>query len=141
MSGIRLATPRDKTRIQELLHQLGYVILEKALEATLTQVLNHPDALTLVYEKDQKVVAVLSMHFIPQLALEGAFARISYFVVDEAFRGQSIGKEMEAFCQEEARKRGCDRIEVHCHQRRTAAHHFYETCGYEESPKYYTKQL
>lgn len=141
MSGIRLATLRDKNSIQKLLHQLGYSIIEKALESTLAQVLNHPDALTLVYEKDQKVVAVLSMHFIPQLALEGAFARISYFVVDEAFRAQSIGQEMEAFCQEEARKRGCDRIEVHCHKRRTVAHRFYETCGYEESPKYYKKQL
>ena len=56
MSGIRLATPRDKTRIQELLHQLGYAILEKALEATLTQILKHPDAFTLVYEKNQKVI-------------------------------------------------------------------------------------
>lgn len=141
MSGIRLATIHDKKSIQRLLDQLGYSITEVALETTLTCVLNHPDALNFIYEQDQKVVALLSMHFIPQIALEGAFARISYFVVDEATRDEGIGRQMEALCEKEARKHQCERIEVHCHVRRERAHHFYQQCGYEESPKYFIKKL
>jgi len=52
-----------------------------------------------------------------------------------------IGQEMEAVCEEEAKKRQCERIEVHCHTRREKAHHFYKQCGFEESPKYFVKHL
>ena len=38
------------------------------------------------------------------------------------------------------RERGCDRIEVHCHERRVDAHRFYYRQGYEESPKYLMKR-
>ena len=38
-------------------------------------------------------------------------------------------------------KRGCDRIELHCHARRTNAHGFYARLGYTESPKYFVKSL
>jgi len=141
MSGIRLATLHDLKNIRTLLLQLEYTIAESVLENTLTLLLAHPDALNFVYEKNQEVVALLSMHFIPQIAYAGSFARISYFVVDEDSRGEGIGQEMEAVCEEEARKRQCERIEVHCHTRREKAHHFYKQCGYEESPKYFVKHL
>jgi GNAT superfamily N-acetyltransferase len=48
---------------------------------------------------------------------------------------------METHVSTLARERSCDRIEVHCHSRRTDAHRFYERQGYEESPKYFTKSL
>ena len=141
MSGIRLATLYDLKNIRTLLLQLEYTIAESVLENTLALLLAHPDALNFVYEENQEVVALLSMHFIPQIAFEGSFARISYFVVDENIRGKGIGQEMESLCEEEARKRRCDRIEVHCHTRREKAHHFYKQRGYEESPKYFIKHL
>lgn len=141
MSAIRLATIHDLKNIRTLLNQLEYSISESALEDVLMQLLIHPDARTFVYEKNNHVVALLSMHFIPQIAFTGPFARISYFVVDEDARGEGIGKQMEALCEEESRKRQCERIEVHCHARREKAHHFYQQCGYEESPKYFVKQL
>ena len=34
---------------------------------------------------------------------------------------------------------GGDRMEVHCHSKRTNAHSFYARRGYEESPKYFLK--
>jgi hypothetical protein len=48
---------------------------------------------------------------------------------------------MEAYCEQLARERGCDRMEVHCHSRRVRAHAFYGRQGYEESPKYLIKKL
>ncbi len=141
MSGIRLASIDDLKSIQTLLSQLDYPDTTSFLPQKLPTLLKHPDAITLVYEIDDTVVAFLSLHFIPQIALEGDFARISYFVVDESTRGRFIGQEFEAYCEKEARKRHCDRIEVHCHLRRKDAHRFYERQGYNESPKYFIKSL
>ncbi|MFM2483785.1 hypothetical protein [Celerinatantimonas yamalensis] len=41
-----------------------------------------------------QVNVVISVHFIPQLALAGDFARISYFCVADTARGRGIGAYM-----------------------------------------------
>ncbi|HTI09872.1 MAG TPA: GNAT family N-acetyltransferase [Puia sp.] len=91
--------------------------------------------------KEAKILGFISLHFIPQIALEGDFARISYFAVHERARGGGIGQALEEHCMELARERGCSLIEVHCHTRRERAHAFYFRQGYEESPKYLIKRL
>lgn len=141
MAGIRLATIDDIESIQTLLAQLGYPDTQSFLPQKLSIILEHSDAVSLVYEINKTVVAFLSLHFIPQIALKGDFARISYFVVEEGLRGEFIGQELEAYCHSEAKNRHCDRIEVHCHTRRKDAHRFYERQGYSESPKYFIKSL
>ena len=90
---------------------------------------------------ENKVVAFISIHYIPQIALPGDFARISYFAVDEKYQNKGIGELMEKYCEQEALARGCDRIELHSHSRRIGAHRFYAKLGYEESPKYLMKKL
>ncbi|WP_431217581.1 GNAT family N-acetyltransferase [Puia sp. P3] len=55
----------------------------------------------------------LSLHFIPQIALPGDFARISYFAVDSSTRGNGIGRQMEEYATQLAREKGCELIEVH----------------------------
>lgn len=141
MAGIRLATINDVKSIQTLLTELDYPNTQSFLSQKLCTILDHPDAITLVYEINETIVAFLSLHFIPQIALKGDFARISYFVVEEGARGKHIGQELEAYCEREAKNRQCDRIEVHCHTRRKNTHRFYERQGYEESPKYFIKVL
>ncbi|MFD2838943.1 GNAT family N-acetyltransferase [Azotobacter vinelandii] len=65
-----------------------------------------------------------------------------FFCVDEASRGSGVGAALESYATELAIARGCDRMEVHCHSRRTDAHRFfYHRQGYEESPKYLIKSL
>jgi len=88
-----------------------------------------------------QILAFLSLHFIPQIALKGDFARISYFAVDATTRSKGIGAQLEAEATRLARERGCALIEVHCHTRRARAHEFYARQGYEESPKYLIKRL
>ena len=87
------------------------------------------------------ILGFLSLHFIPQIALEADFARISYFAVDNDARSNGIGRQLEETATRLARDRGCELIEVHCHSRRTRAHDFYRRQGYEESPKYLIKRL
>ncbi|MBU2700133.1 N-acetylglutamate synthase-like GNAT family acetyltransferase [Sporomusaceae bacterium BoRhaA] len=118
--GIRNAEITDWKDIQGLLKQLDYSDTDSFLQDKIKTLLNHPDERLLVYECDGKVVALISIHFIPQLALKGDFARISYFAVDNEIRSKGIGRELEEYCVSLAKDRKCDRIEVHCYSRRVA---------------------
>lgn len=139
--GIRKAKLDDWNIIVDLLEQLGYPHTESFLKERMQTLLDDPDEELFVYELEDRVVAVMSLHFIPQLALEGDFARISYFAVDRDIRSKGIGKEMEDYCCSLVKNRKCNRIEVHSHSRRQKAHKFYFRQGYIESPKYLIKML
>jgi GNAT superfamily N-acetyltransferase len=138
---IRHAQQTDWPSIVRLLDQLDYPDTGKFLEARLAQLLDDPAEIFLVWEDDAAILGFLSLHFIPQIALEGDFARISYFSIDETARSKGIGRHLEEHATQLARERGCELIEVHCHTRREKAHAFYFRQGYEESPKYLVKRL
>lgn len=139
---IRRAIPSDAVDIGRLLSQLGYPVPADVVRRQLVILLDDGDEDVLVCETDDKKVAgFLSMHYIPQIAMEGGFARISYLCVDKNARSQGMGKELEREACRLASERGCDRMELHCHSRRTNAHSFYVRRGYEESPKYFLKEL
>ena len=141
--GIRTAKNSDWIAISHLLDQLEYPGTASFLEEKIKKITAHPDERLLVYEKgtEGRILAFISLHFIPQIALEGDFARISYFAVDQSARSRGIGQQLEAEATRLAKERGCALLEVHCHTRRTRAHEFYFRQGYEESPKYLIKRL
>ncbi|MGM1035940.1 MAG: GNAT family N-acetyltransferase [Bacillota bacterium] len=139
--GIRTAKVDDWKAISKLLDQLDYPDTETFIKEKIEKLLIHPDEELLVYEDDESVIAFISLHYIPQLAVKGDFARISYFAVDTTIRSKGIGRKIEEFCSDLAIKRNCDRIEVHCHTRRIDAHRFYSRQGFTESPKYFMKLL
>ncbi|KRF58279.1 GNAT family acetyltransferase [Bacillus sp. Soil768D1] len=139
--GIRTAKVDDWKAISKLLDQLDYPDTETFIKEKIEKLLIHPDEELLVYEDDERVIAFISLHYIPQLAVKGDFARISYFAVDTTIRSKGIGRKIEEFCSDLAIKRNCDRIEVHCHTRRIDAHRFYSRQGFTESPKYFMKLL
>lgn len=141
MQNIRPVKIEDAPSIIKLLEQLDYPDTELFIHEKLDVLINHPDESFFVYELEGEVVAFMSLHYIPQIALRGDFARISYFAVDGESRNSGIGKTMEEYCTQLAVRRGCDRIELHSHTRRERAHKFYYRQGYEESPKYLMKRL
>lgn len=138
---IRKATLADSDRICDLLAQMDYPGTAVFLSEKIALLLKHPDEALLVYEENKQVLAFISIHFIPQLALKGDFARISYFAVDHDTRSKGIGKQLEEYSVALAKQRNCDRIELHSHSRRTEAHKFYYRQGYTEVPKYLVKSL
>src|SRR5579863_4098198 len=117
---IRKAVPEDLEGIKSLLDQLEYPGTEKFLAVNIQRLIGHPDEMLLVFEegeetvkdeektknKDEtkgsknnnnsnnKILGFISLHFIPQIALEGDFARISYFSVDQEARSRGIGKAL-----------------------------------------------
>ncbi|XOB63557.1 GNAT family N-acetyltransferase [Campylobacterota bacterium DY0563] len=141
MVNISEASIIDSEAISNLLKQLDYPNNDKFINNRIKELIEHKDETLLVAKIDEKVVAVLSLHFIPQLALEGDFCRISYFCVDEDNRSYGVGALLESYAVKLAKEKKCDRIEVHCNQRREKAHNFYYKQGYEESPKYLIKSL
>ncbi|MEM9538401.1 MAG: GNAT family N-acetyltransferase [Cyanobacteria bacterium P01_E01_bin.42] len=138
---IREAVFEDAIAIADLLSQLDYPETEQFITAKIGQQLSHPDALLLVVEENSQILGFISLHFIPQIALEGDFCRVSYLCISESGRGLGLGTKLLEYAEIEARSRGCDRMEVHCHSRRTLAHQFYFRQDYEESPKYLLKML
>ena len=120
---------------------MGYPTTIGFIKSQIKRLLNYPNEILVVAENQEKILAFIFIHFIPQLALEGDFARISYFSVDEDHRSIGLGEMLETYCEEIAKSRNCDRIEVHCHAGRERAHKFYYSRGYIESPKYLIKSL
>lgn len=139
--GIRKANVEDWKQISLSLNQLDYPNTEHFIKEKIETFLTDTNEELLVFEEEKKVIALISIHFIPQIAIKGDFARISYFAVDTNVRGKGIGRKIEEYCTDLAIKRNCDRIEVHCHSRRTDAHRFYLRQGFAESPKYFIKML
>ena len=134
---LRLARPGNADAIAGLMTLLGYPVEAGETAGRLERLLRHPDAAVLVGGlEDGPVQGCLALHFIPQLGLAGDFCRIAYFSVAPAAQGQGLGRALEAEATRLAQQRGCDRIEVHSHERRHGAHVFYRRRGYEESPRY-----
>lgn len=138
---IRPARAEDAPALVDLLRQLGYPGAGAFIERRLAELARHPDAMLLVAVGGGIVLGFISLHFIPQLARPGDFCRVSFLCVEERARGLGIGAALEAEALAAARRRGCTRIELHSHERRTGAHRFYARLGYEESPKYLVKEL
>jgi ribosomal protein S18 acetylase RimI-like enzyme len=156
---IRPARHTDWPAISRLLDQLEYPGTAAFLSDKLGRMLDDPAETLLVWDAGSApsvpspsvpsssvpspsvLLGFLSLHIIPQIALPGDFARISYFAVDSTARSRGIGLQMEEYAARLAREKGCELIEVHCHTRRVRAHAFYARQGYKESPKYLIKRL
>jgi len=141
MIEIKAPSLADASALSALLDSLGYPGTAPFIERRIAQLLSHPDESLLVAVSDDEVIGVISLHFVPQLALSGDICRISYLCVSEQARGQGVGAMLEERAVTIARQRGCDRIELHCHERRTDAHRFYYRQRYVEYPKYLYKLL
>lgn len=138
---IRNMTVDDTAVVADLLTQMGYPETLDFLAAKIAKMNRNAQEKLMVVEEEEQVVAFISLHCIPQLAVRGDFMRISYFAVDERVRSKGIGKQVEDYVTALARQMGCDRIELHSHSRREKAHAFYLRQGYEEVPKYFVKYL
>jgi predicted N-acetyltransferase YhbS len=138
---IRNATYHDAPAIKLLLEALGYTSSISLLVNQLETMFGKEDHLVFVYELKKEVVGFISVHYLPQLAFKGEMVLITYLSVDEAVKDQGIGKALERHVTELARKRKCERIQVHCLDWRVREDQFYKEQGYLEYPKYYTKRL
>jgi len=81
-------------------------------------------------EPPTPLLGVVTVHVTPVLHRVGPVGRVTALVVDEAARGQGIGRALVAAAETLLAERGCVLIEVTSNKTRVDAHAFYESIGY-----------
>lgn len=138
---IRSAKSKDIQAICDLLKQMGYPQPFALIQEKFEILHNDANSQILVAEERGKIYGFLSLYFIPQIALQGNFAKICYLCVDENMRSKGVGHLLVQEAERLARQRGCDRMGLHSGMQRPLAHQFYLREGYIEAPKYFRKAL
>ncbi|MHC0018018.1 GNAT family N-acetyltransferase [Acinetobacter pittii] len=138
---IRSTKSEDTQAICDLLKQMGYPQPLALIQEKFEILHNDSNSQILIAEERGKIYGFLSLYFIPQIALQGDFAKICYLCVDENMRSNGVGHLLVQEAERLARQRGCDRMELHSGMQRPLAHQFYLREGYIEAPKYFRKAL
>ena len=138
---IRSAKLEDNQEICDLHKQMVYPQPLTLIEEKFEILNNDSNSQILVAEERGRICGFLSLYFIPQIALQGDFAKVCYLCVDENMRSKGVGHLLVQEAEQLARRRGCDRMELHSGMQRPLAHQFYLREGYVEAPKYFRKAL
>ncbi len=93
-----------------------------------------PNNRLIVVEHDGVVIGTLQLTFIPNLTYQGGIrAQIEGVRVDDAYRGQQIGRRLFEWAIAEARRHGCHMVQLTADKTRPDAHRFYESLGFTAS--------
>lgn len=88
--------------------------------------------LVVVDHPQRKVIGTMQLIFIPGLSYQGrSKIKIEAVRVNKNFRSQGIGKIMMDYVVAEAKKRGCDAIQLVTSIERKDTHKFYHRFGFE----------
>jgi GNAT superfamily N-acetyltransferase len=131
----------DASRVAELLGQLGYPTSQQAAARRLRALAESRDDGVWVAERDGTVVGLVAIHVSGALEYDGAVAKVSALVVDEAARRQGVGEQLMALAEHQARERGCILLFLTTAERRKDAHAFYRKLGLEETGRRFVKTL
>jgi GNAT superfamily N-acetyltransferase len=137
---IRDAQAADAERIAGLLTQLGYPTQPSAVQARLERLAIVGDRVV-VADLDGGAVGLAHLQVAPAIERDRPAAKIGALVVDEAYRGQGVGRALVRAMEDEARARGCELLFVTTAERRDDAHAFYERVGLEQTGRRYGRTL
>jgi GNAT superfamily N-acetyltransferase len=108
--------------------------LPPAYAEALARIASDPDNALMVAERAGAVVGAFHLTVIQYVANRGGrVAQVENVIVDPAARGQGIGETMMRWAIDEARRRGCFRVQLTSNKVRTRAHSFYERLGFVAS--------
>lgn len=142
MSPTRPATAADATAIARLLTQLGYPTTTDEARIRLDAIADAaPMDRVIVAELDGRVVAVMTLHLVPELHRARPNGRVTALVVDEAVRGRGVGRKMMEEAERIFRADGAGILELTSNMRRADAHRFYEKLGYQRTSFRFAKEL
>jgi N-acetylglutamate synthase-like GNAT family acetyltransferase len=107
-SKIRKAQKADVDTIQLLFKELtGHEISLSDIENRLELIENSPIDSLYVYEYDNIVVGAMAFRIRENIEEKSRFGEISLIVVNSAFRGKGIGKELMEYAEDLAKKYNC----------------------------------
>ena len=133
---IRPAEKRDLSEILKLYAQLeteGDEVLDiEAAKNIFDKMKSYPDYGLYVTEVEGKIVGTFALAVLDNLAHHGAHSGlVEDVVVSEERRGQGIGRQMMMFAMDLCKQRECYKVALSSNRRRTDAHRFYESLGFE----------
>jgi GNAT superfamily N-acetyltransferase len=137
---VRDARAADAAAAARLLGQLGYPTEPGAVASRLERLQIVGDRVV-VAAIDDEVVGLAHLHVTPTIEYDRPAAKIGALVVDEAHRGEGVGRALVDELEQEARGRDCVVLFLTTNVRRTEAHEFYRRVGLEETGKRFTKSL
>ena len=128
---IRKISSEDVEAITALTEQLGYAFAPEQMLLHIKNVLSHDDTDAFVAEHEGRVIGWIGLAY--RIQIESApFCEINGLVVDEAFRGNKIGRSLIEKAKSWTRENGCDRLRLRTNVTRHDAHRFYSSLGFNE---------
>jgi GNAT superfamily N-acetyltransferase len=98
----------------------------------LASISSQPGRQLLVAETAHKVVGTADLLIVPNLTHGGApWALVENMVVDAESRGQGVGRAIVDELVRRSELEGCYKVQLLSHKRRSGAHQFYRSVGFE----------
>lgn len=128
-----LQLEQDLRDIHLLTAQLGYPATPENIQQRWQKLHQNPHYQTLVVEHDNRVIAYAGVIEEYTWEFDGGYIRIQAFVVDQAYRGQGVGKRLITAIEKLAKERNLKLIQVNSGNReeRLPAHAFYNSLGFD----------
>ena len=126
---IRNATVGDAPAVADLAGQLGYPTTPEDAAARLGPIMADGGQAFLVAETKGVVVGWIHVH-VTRLVEAAPFAELGGFVVDEAHRGQGVGRVLMAAAEDWIREEGVAKLRIRTRSDREGAHAFYAARGF-----------
>jgi GNAT superfamily N-acetyltransferase len=129
---IREAGPNDLEAVVALLVGLDLETPPEADEGVWASILSQSGRTVLIAEEDDAVVGTLDLTIVPNLTREARpFAIAENIAVALDSRGSGVGRALLEEAVWRSQEAGCYKIQLMSNKRRTEAHDFYRSCGFE----------
>jgi N-acetylglutamate synthase-like GNAT family acetyltransferase len=137
---VREAGAGDEAAISALLGELGYPASVEEVARRFERLEREAGSWLWLAVEGERVVGLAGLHVMPVIERE-ALGRVTAIVVTEGERRGGIGRALMERAEQEARRHGCERLEVTTADRRSEAHAFYRGMGFEEASRRFLKRL
>ena len=133
---IRTATSADFHAIKRLYSHLNPDDPPVTDESVMSEIVDRPGLDLLVLDIDGNIVATTYLNVIPNLSRSAQpYAVIENVVVDKAFRGTGLGRQIMAATLAKAWEAGCYKAMLQTGSKTPRTHAFYEGCGFSPDEK------
>lgn len=138
---VRSVRLEDVDQLARLFGQLGYSQTADGLRVALEGLIADPRADVLVADEGGVLMGAATYFMVPVAHDGGPWCRVTTLIVDEARRGQGIGRMLLEAAEQAARNAGCSRIEATSALHRTGAHRLYDRLRYGRTSAHFLKRL
>jgi GNAT superfamily N-acetyltransferase len=138
---IRSAQSEDVDALANLMAELGYPTSSEQMRRRFKAISHDASNGTLVAEREGKVLGMVGLRIERSYGSDDSYVQIRDFVVGSEHRGKGVGRTLLSAAEDWARRRGARDVMLTTHKRRTDAHRFYRSMGYEATGYRFYKAL